>query len=193
MSSPYVVTYGDELAELEFEPEREFEVLLPEENVLITGAIDVVRRDSPPRISIVDLKSGEAVSDNHDALDEEEMRLQVSTDAIAAKQELEYEPESGLVRYLAEPDPDRRELTVPLSDDVIAESREQVAGLAGDIQRRDYCEALRRTAAKSERVAAPRATSGLCARCPTRTDRWSSVLLLQGRHQRRRRFFVRTH
>ena len=84
---------GTNWRDLEFEPEREFEVLLPEENVLVTGAIDVVRRDSPPRVSIIDFKSGEATSDRHQALDHDEMRLQVSIYAMAAKQELQYEPE----------------------------------------------------------------------------------------------------
>lgn len=134
----YVTTYGDELSRLEFEPEREFEVLLPEENVLVTGAIDVVRMDSPPRVSIIDFKSGEAESDRHQALDHDEMRLQVSIYAIAAKQELQYEPEMGLVRYLAEPDPGKRELQVPLADGVIEESRRRVADLAGAIQGRKF-------------------------------------------------------
>lgn len=134
----YVTTYGDELSQLEFEPEREFEVLLPEENVLITGAIDVVRRDNPPRVSIIDFKSGEVDSDRHQALDHDEMRLQVSIYAVAAKQELQYEPELGLVRYLAETDPDKREMQVPLADGVIEESRKQVAQLAAAIQSRQF-------------------------------------------------------
>lgn len=136
----YVETYGDELAQLEFEPEREFEVLLPEENVLVTGAIDVVRCDSPPRVSIVDFKSGEAVSDKHQGLDEDEMRLQVSIYAIAAKQELQYEPELGLVRYLGEPDRSKAELRVPLDDEVVATSRRRVASLASSIQNRKFDE-----------------------------------------------------
>lgn len=140
----YVTSYGDELARLTYEPEREFEVLLPEENVLITGAIDVVRRDDPPRVTIIDFKSGDADSDSHQSLDHEEMRMQVSIYAVAAKQELQYEPDQGLVRYLGEPDDQKRELTVPLTPSTIVSSREQVARLAADIQARKF----RRTPAR---------------------------------------------
>ena len=74
----YVTSYSKELSELTFEPEREFEVLLPEENVLVTGAIDVVRRDNPPQVTIIDFKSGDADSDRHQGLSQDEMRMQVS-------------------------------------------------------------------------------------------------------------------
>jgi hypothetical protein len=33
---------------MKFEPEREFETLLPEQQILISGAIDVIRLDVPP-------------------------------------------------------------------------------------------------------------------------------------------------
>ena len=39
------------------------------------------------------------------------MRLQVSLYGLAAKKELEYDPERGLVRYLGEQDPLKSELT----------------------------------------------------------------------------------
>ncbi len=120
----YVATYRDELAGLTFEPEREFELLLPEENVLITGAIDVIRKDDPPSVTIIDFKSGEAVSDKHQSLDHDQMRMQVSIYAIAAKQELQYEPDQGLVRYLGEKDVEKRELPVPLNLAVIEGSRQ---------------------------------------------------------------------
>jgi DNA helicase-2/ATP-dependent DNA helicase PcrA len=134
----YVTHYQSELAELTFEPEREFEVLLPEQNVLVTGAIDVVRRDDPPRVTIIDFKSGEAESDKHQALDHDEMRMQVSLYAVAAKQELQYEPERGLVRYLGEADPAQRELVVPLTAGTVQASRQQVQSLARDIQERRF-------------------------------------------------------
>jgi DNA helicase-2/ATP-dependent DNA helicase PcrA len=136
--SDYVRTYVEELRRLTFEPEREFEVLVPGENVLVSGAIDVVRLDSPPRVTIIDFKSGESETDKHDALDEDEMKLQVSLYAVAARQELEYEPERGLVRYLGERDPSRKELEVPLAEPIINDSLETVRSLAGGIQRRQF-------------------------------------------------------
>jgi DNA helicase-2/ATP-dependent DNA helicase PcrA len=134
----YVESYIDELASLTFEPEREFEVLLPDQNVLVTGAIDLVRRDDPPRVTIIDFKSGEADSDRHQALDTDEMAMQVSIYAVAAQQELQYEPERGLVRYLGEADPDKKELQVPLTPAAIEASRSQVSGLASEIQERRF-------------------------------------------------------
>ena len=71
--------------------------------MLVSGAIDVIRRDNPPQVTLVDFKSGDPESDKHQKLDEEEMRLQVALYAVAAKKELEYQPEQGLVRY-----PERR-------------------------------------------------------------------------------------
>jgi DNA helicase-2/ATP-dependent DNA helicase PcrA len=134
----YVATYSGELSELTFEPEREFEVLLPDQNILVTGAIDVVRRDDPPRVTIIDFKSGDADSDRHQALDHDEMRMQVSIYAVAAKQELEYEPDRGLVRYLGEKDKTKRELAVPLNAEVVESSRKQVADLGAEIAARRF-------------------------------------------------------
>ena len=37
--SEYVQRYAPELANLEFEPERAFEILIPEEQVLVAGAM----------------------------------------------------------------------------------------------------------------------------------------------------------
>ncbi|MCW2981310.1 MAG: helicase UvrD [Solirubrobacterales bacterium] len=136
--SDYVLNYATELAELEFEPEREFETLIEEEQVLISGAIDLVRHDDPPTVTLVDFKSGEPESDVSSKLDREEMQLQISLYGVAAKKELEYEPEQGLVRYLGEADPDRRELKVPLDDDALAEARHVVAGTARSIKERTF-------------------------------------------------------
>jgi len=84
----YVKTYADELSKLEFEPEREFETLLEDEQVLISGAIDVIRRDDPPQVTLVDFKSGDTQHDNAVKLDSEEMKLQVSLYGIAARAEI---------------------------------------------------------------------------------------------------------
>jgi DNA helicase-2/ATP-dependent DNA helicase PcrA len=134
----YVKTYADELSRLEFEPEREFETLLENEQVLISGAIDVIRRDDPPQVTLVDFKSGDTQHDNAVKLDSEEMKLQVSLYGIAARAEMEYEPERGLVRYLAEDDPVKRQLEVPLDEAALAEAADTVAGVARSIKQRKF-------------------------------------------------------
>jgi DNA helicase-2/ATP-dependent DNA helicase PcrA len=134
----YVRTYADELSNLTFEPEREFETLLEEEQVLISGAIDVVRQDDPPRVTLIDFKSGDAERDSAVKLDSEEMRLQVSLYGIAARAEMAYEPEQGLVRYLAETNPANRELTVPLTEAALIEAADTVTSTARAIKQRDF-------------------------------------------------------
>jgi DNA helicase II / ATP-dependent DNA helicase PcrA len=136
----YVRTYADELATLHFEPEREFETLIEEEQVLVSGVIDIVRHDDPPRVSLVDFKSGEPDSDTSTRLDSDEMRLQVSLYGVAAKKELEYKPDQGIVRYLAERDPARRELVVPLDDEALTAARAIVAETARAIRDRRFHE-----------------------------------------------------
>jgi DNA helicase-2/ATP-dependent DNA helicase PcrA len=136
--SDYVKTYAGELSDLTFEAEREFETLLESEQVLISGAIDVVRRDDPPRVTLIDFKSGDAESDSAVKLDSEEMRLQVSLYGIAARSEMEYEPEQGLVRYLGETDPANRELAVPLTETALSEAAETVTVTARAIKQRDF-------------------------------------------------------
>ena len=136
--SDYVQTYADELADLTFEAEREFETLLESEQVLISGAIDVVRRDDPPRVTLIDFKSGDAERDSTVKLDSEEMRLQVSLYGIAARSEMEYEPEQGLVRYLGESNPANRELAVPLTETALTEAAETVTTTARAIKQRDF-------------------------------------------------------
>jgi DNA helicase-2/ATP-dependent DNA helicase PcrA len=145
----YVLHYADELARLQFEPEREFETLLESEQTLISGAIDVVRLDDPPRISIIDFKSGEPQSDAH-ALDEEEMRLQVTVYGLAAKHELEYEPDRGLVRYLGG-DEAGTELEVDLTGGAIAEARSAISETARSIRERAYFTGPAATANPRER------------------------------------------
>src|SRR5207247_2372966 len=116
----YVAGYAEELARLRFEPERPFETLIEEEQVLVSGAIDVVRLDDPPRVSLIDFKSGEPDSDGA-SLDQEEMRLQVTLYGLAAKHELEYNPDLGMVRYLGETDPAKRQVTVELTNTALEE------------------------------------------------------------------------
>jgi DNA helicase II / ATP-dependent DNA helicase PcrA len=141
----YVSHYAAELAGLDFEPEKAFETLIEygdgEGGALITGAIDIVRQDEPPRVTLIDFKSGDPDSDNHQKLDEREMKLQVAIYAVGAKKELEYQPEKGMVRYLGvdkdAPD-EKRELEIPLDDKSIVEAKALVAQTARSIRDRHF-------------------------------------------------------
>jgi len=135
----YIQRYAQELATLTFEPEKEFETLIEYEDgeggALISGAIDIVRQDDPPRVTLVDFKSGDPDSERHQNLDEEEMRLQVTLYAIAAKKELQYQPEQGLVRYL-DADEAKAELRVPLDVDALDGAKSTVTKVATQIRQR---------------------------------------------------------
>ncbi len=137
----YIAHYVQELAHLEFEPEKAFETLVAygdgEGGALITGAIDIVRQDNPPRVTLIDFKSGDPESDNHQKLDEQEMKLQVAIYAVGAKKELEYQPEKGLVRYL-DADDAKRELDVPLDEASIREATALVSETARKIRDRTF-------------------------------------------------------
>jgi DNA helicase II / ATP-dependent DNA helicase PcrA len=140
----YVKHFVDELRDVTFEPEKEFETLVEYEDgeggALISGAIDIVRRDDPPRVTLIDFKSGDPESDKHQSLDEEEMRLQVGIYAVAAKRELEYQPDKGLVRYLDvdREQNDKHQLEVPLDDDSVADAKKTVIATATAIRNRKF-------------------------------------------------------
>lgn len=136
--SQYVEMYGDELARLEFIPEQEFETLLPEQQVLISGAIDLVRLDDPPRVTIIDFKSGERGEESQSGFNDEMMRLQIGIYGLAAKHELEYEPDRGLLRYIGEDDPAKRETAVELSDAQLSGVRARILEAAGAIRSRRF-------------------------------------------------------
>lgn len=150
----YVEHFLDELQRLRFEPEKEFETLVEYEDgegaAMISGAVDIVRLDEPPRVTLIDFKSGDPDSDNHQALDEDEMRLQVGIYAVAAKRELEYEPNQGLVRYLdvnyenGEPP----EIKVPLDPKSVEEARRIVVETAQAIRDRRFMENPRKQSPK---------------------------------------------
>jgi DNA helicase II / ATP-dependent DNA helicase PcrA len=89
-------------------------------------------------VTLLDFKSGEAESDLSMKLDEDEMRLQVSVYGLAARRELEYDPERGLVRYLDEEDPDRRQLSVDLDASTLSQARDTVVHVARDIKDRRF-------------------------------------------------------
>ncbi len=138
----YIAHYVKELACLTFEPEKKFETLVEYDDgdggALISGSIDVVRQDDPPRVSLIDFKSGDPASDKHQKLDEEEMKLQVAIYALAAKKELEYQPDQGLVRYLDAQDEEKKELQVPLNEQSLSEAKVTVSRTAGKIRNRSF-------------------------------------------------------
>jgi DNA helicase-2/ATP-dependent DNA helicase PcrA len=144
IAADYVTHFANELRELTFEPEKEFETVIEYEDgtggAMISGAIDIVRRDDPPRVTLIDFKSGDPESDSHQKLDEEEMRLQVGIYAIAAKKELQYAPEKGLVRYL---DVDREknehhQLEVPLDEASLAGAKAIITKTVTAIRNRAF-------------------------------------------------------
>jgi len=143
----YIGKYASELRDLEFEPEKPFETLVEypegEGGALITGAIDIVRQDDPPRVTLIDFKSGDEKADAK-KLDEEEMALQVGIYAVAAKSELEYEPEQGMVRYLDSGPHEKAELIVPLNYKTLESSKKTVSETAYDIRERKFKEGPRK-------------------------------------------------
>jgi hypothetical protein len=92
----------------------------------------------PARVSLIDFKSGDPDSDKHQKLDEEEMQLQVALYAVAAKKELQYQPDQGIVRYLDAEDPSKSELHVPLDDDSLRGAKSTVAHTALKIRERHF-------------------------------------------------------
>ena len=134
----YVRRHADELASLEFEPEKEFETLITDENLLIAGAIDLVRLDNPPRVTIVDFKSGDAQEETSTGLSRELMELQIGVYGLAARDELEHEPKHGLIRYIGERDPELLQYEVDLSDEKLAGVREEIVGTARMIRDREF-------------------------------------------------------
>ena len=143
----YVAHYANELDNLEFEPERSFETLIEEADVLVGGAIDLVRHDNPPHVSVIDFKSGDPNSPtSNGALDKQQMQLQLTLYALAAKKELSYDTDLGLVRYLGVPDgatTAERELEVPLDSTSIDAAKETVIEVTKKIQGRNWHEGPR--------------------------------------------------
>jgi DNA helicase II / ATP-dependent DNA helicase PcrA len=140
----YIERYASELETVTFEPEKEFETLVEYEDgnggALVSGAIDIVRQDDPPRVTLIDFKSGDPDSDKHQKLNEEEMQFQVALYAVAAKKELQYQPDQGLVRYL---DVDKAskakaELVVPLDGAALTKVKTVVAQTAMNIRERKF-------------------------------------------------------
>ena len=152
IAANYVQHYVDELKQLKFEPEKSFETVIKfsdssDAGALVSGAIDLVRGDEPPRVSIIDFKSGDGKdpedeeSGKNKRLSKEQMRRQIRIYAIAAKKELEYQPDRGLIRYLDEKKPESRELKVELDDKSIEEARRAVSVAVTNIKDRKFDEA----------------------------------------------------
>lgn len=134
----YVEAYARELAHLTFEPEKEFETLIDDEKLLVAGTIDVVRLDDPPRVSIVDFKSGDAEEETGTGLPRELMKLQVGVYALAARDELEYDPQHGLIRYIGERNRDKRQTEVNLKDDDLSRIKEVIVQTGRAIRGRRF-------------------------------------------------------
>ena len=145
----YIQQYAGELSSVTFEPEKEFETLIEYANgeggALISGVIDLVRQDNPPRVTLIDFKSGDPDSDKHQKLDEKEMQLQVTLYALAAKKDLEYQPEQGLVRYLDAEDKSKSQLVVPLDDASLASAKKTVSQTAERIRDRRFMDGPAKT------------------------------------------------
>lgn len=137
-ATEYVETYAKELAKLEFEPEKEFETLIPEENILISGTIDVVRLDDPPQISVVDFKSGDSREETGSGLNKELMEFQIGVYGLASRDELEYDPQRGLIRYIGEKDPGRKQATVNLDDERLAAVLGEISKTGKNIRKRKF-------------------------------------------------------
>ena len=136
----YVVAHSAELSLLEFEPEKEFETLIPGENLLVSGAIDVVRLDDPPMVSIIDFKSGESQEDTGSGLSRELMALQIGVYGLAAKDELQYHPQHGLIRYIGERNDDLRQIEVDLNEEELSRVRDEVIETGRSIRERNFNE-----------------------------------------------------
>lgn len=143
VTARYVEHYADkELSRLVFEPEKEFETLVEfgdgTGGALISGAIDIVRQDDPPKVTLIDFKTGNPEVGSAQQLTEELMQLQVALYALAAKKELEYQPERGLVRYLGSEVPPGTALEVPLDEQSLKKAKAMVASTAKKITNREF-------------------------------------------------------
>ena len=138
----YIQRYATELATVNFEPEKEFETLVEYEDgqggALISGAIDIVRQDNPPRVTLIDFKSGDPDSDRHQALTEEQMQFQVALYAVAAEKELQYQPNRGSFATWIRPIPLKSGNAGSLDTRVSSHAKQSVAQTAAKIRNRQF-------------------------------------------------------
>ena len=129
--------HAHELARLEFEPDKAFETLIPEVGLLVGGAIDVIRLDDPPSVTILDFKSGDSDHQTGSGLTRDLMRTQIGVYCLAARRELECETKHGLVRYIGEPDPRLAEFAVDLADEQLTAVQTELSEIGRRIKRRN--------------------------------------------------------
>jgi DNA helicase-2/ATP-dependent DNA helicase PcrA len=122
-----VGTYASELADLQFEPERAFETVLPAENPLMAPAIELVCLDDPPRVTILDFTK-------------ELMSFQIGVYGLAARHELECEPQREVVRYIGERDAGERKFPMNLDGNRLAAVGEGLVATAPRIRDRRFQE-----------------------------------------------------
>ena len=72
------------------------------------------------------------------------MRLQLGLYALAARTELEYQPERGLVRYLNPDSAEKAQLDIPLDSESLNKARAVVATTAQSIRKREFMTGPRR-------------------------------------------------
>lgn len=139
----YIRHYIGELGSLSFEPEKPFEAVIDfadgtGDGALVSGAIDLVRGDDPPRVTLIDFKSGDMETDKRKQLSEEQMRRQIGIYALAAKKEFEYQPDMGIVRYLDEGHPAAQQLEISLDNASMERAREEVSSAVTAIRARVF-------------------------------------------------------
>ena len=97
-----------------------------------------MRLDDPPRISIVDFKSGDSEEETSSGLNRKLMELQIGVYGLAARDELEYDPQHGLIRYIGERRPDRRQAEVDLDDKQLEGVRREIVRTGRRIRERKF-------------------------------------------------------
>ena len=89
----YIRNYSGELNTLQFLPEKEFETQISETSCPFQVPLILLDSNNPPRVTIIDFKSGENSDQSTSGLSTEMMRQQVGIYGLAAKHELEFVPD----------------------------------------------------------------------------------------------------
>ena len=86
----------------------------------------------------MDFKSGASDEETGSGLNRELMELQIGVYGLAARDELEYDPQHGLVRYIGERDPLRRQMEVNLDEGRLLEVRQEIVRTGRSIREREF-------------------------------------------------------
>lgn len=86
----------------------------------------------------MDFKSGDAEEETGSGLNRELMGLQIGVYGLAARDELEYDPQHGMIRYIGERDSSRQQVEVDLDAQQLAEVREEIIQTGRSIQNREF-------------------------------------------------------